>query len=181
MVCPKDKAWQWCTTGTKATEVICRFCGMSVFGGVTRLKYHIAGILGHDICKCTDPRGEISEEIKQECMAMLAEKDRRRGASRQAEEMIAKRNQDQFQSCSNVPGVGTSSASGDASTHSRTFYAPPRIRKRDREQIDLMSSQASRSGSGGGLGSSSSPSLVQHTLHNTPQMKKLMHEAKKKG
>ena len=45
-------------------------------GGVTRLKYHLARLPGHDVIPCT----VSSAEIVQKALEAIAEKDRKIGA-----------------------------------------------------------------------------------------------------
>eukprot|EP00252_Welwitschia_mirabilis_P009046 TRINITY_DN2133_c0_g1_i15.p1 TRINITY_DN2133_c0_g1~~TRINITY_DN2133_c0_g1_i15.p1 ORF type:complete len:532 (-),score=116.96 TRINITY_DN2133_c0_g1_i15:980-2575(-) len=109
---------------------------------------------------------------------MLAEKDERRKANRQLEEIMARR----------VAGEQSSGAhhnEENVPASSTSTYAPgARIRKRTREVFELFSSQASAcaggSSSGGASTSGPSPTMVQQTLYNTPAMKRHMHDAKKK-
>ena len=68
-----DPFWEYgeLDGGTNQAHLSCRLCGTKMARGVTRLKYHLARLPGHDVIPCTIS----SAEIVQKSLEEIAEKD----------------------------------------------------------------------------------------------------------
>eukprot|EP00253_Pinus_taeda_P009492 PITA_09492 len=60
--------------GTNRAYLTCKLCETKMTGGVTRLKYHLARITGHDVGICT----VFSSELIQKALEAIDEKDRKK-------------------------------------------------------------------------------------------------------
>eukprot|EP00253_Pinus_taeda_P017977 PITA_17977 len=56
----KDFAWAYCDKILGDPKLLCKFCKAKCSGGIYRFKYHLAQILGHDICLCKN----VDENVK---------------------------------------------------------------------------------------------------------------------
>ena len=75
--CPKgarDFAWKYAFEGTEYNSVICIKCEKQIRGGISRLKYHLAGIQKRDTRVCP----ETTEEIKREMIALLSAQEEKK-------------------------------------------------------------------------------------------------------
>ncbi|XP_050258767.1 putative disease resistance protein At3g14460 [Quercus robur] len=61
MVRKKDRFWDHVEEQNNR-RFKCKFCGSIFTGGATRIKYHLAGVKGHDINICTKVTKEVQEE-----------------------------------------------------------------------------------------------------------------------
>ena len=60
--------------GTNPAYLTCKLCETRMTGGVTRLKYHLARLNGHDVGICT----VSSPELVRKALEAIDEKDRKR-------------------------------------------------------------------------------------------------------
>jgi len=60
--------------GTNRAYLSCKLCGTRMTGGVTRLKYHLARLTGHDVGICA----VSSVELIQKVFEASDEKDRKK-------------------------------------------------------------------------------------------------------
>lgn len=65
----KDAAWKYVNPGKSKHKggVICLFCNFDMSGGINRLKYHLARIVGKEVKPCPT----VPLEVQQECNASL--------------------------------------------------------------------------------------------------------------
>ena len=58
---PLDPFWVYGIPedGTNRQKLNCKLCGVNMSGGICRLKYHLAKILGHDVDVCPNTNPEI--------------------------------------------------------------------------------------------------------------------------
>jgi hypothetical protein len=58
---PLDPFWVYGIPedGTNQQKLNCKLCGVNMSGGICRLKYHLAKILGHDVGICPESTLEI--------------------------------------------------------------------------------------------------------------------------
>ena len=76
-MCPKgarDFAWKYAFEGTKYNSLICMKCEKQIRGGISRLKYHLAGIEKRD----TRIYDATTEEIKREMIALLSAQEEKK-------------------------------------------------------------------------------------------------------
>ena len=64
----RDFAWKYAFEGIEYNSVICIKCEKQIRGGISRLKYHLAGIQKRDTRVCP----ETTEEIKREMIVLLS-------------------------------------------------------------------------------------------------------------
>eukprot|EP00253_Pinus_taeda_P015582 PITA_15582 len=71
-----DPFWEYGNPdgGTNHAYLTCKLCGTRLTGGVTRLKYHLARLSGHDVGVCTIS----SPELIQKSLEAIDEKDRKK-------------------------------------------------------------------------------------------------------
>ena len=105
--------------GTNRAYLSCKLCGDKMTGGVTRLKYHLARLLGHDvgICKVSSP------ELIRKALEAIEEKDRKK---EEAERNKAERAGRSFGISSpdfDVQGRGPTVPSGRGSTTGTPSHA----------------------------------------------------------
>ncbi|XP_042514284.1 uncharacterized protein LOC122088964 [Macadamia integrifolia] len=62
----KDKFWQHAEQ-LDSSHFKCKFCEKQVFGGVTRLKYHLAKVSGHDVASCE----KVSYDVQAEALLAI--------------------------------------------------------------------------------------------------------------
>ncbi|KAI6680643.1 hypothetical protein NL676_034524 [Syzygium grande] len=93
-----DIAWQYCTVvDDNVGRVCCNFCGHVMWGGVTRLKQHLACIEGNVIpCQCCPP--EVRAHI-QEYLSHSSQKNEENidGGGKQVNDMRGGGNEEQLQ------------------------------------------------------------------------------------
>ncbi|XP_042487548.1 uncharacterized protein LOC122067779 [Macadamia integrifolia] len=58
----KEKFWQHAEQ-LDSSHFKCKFCEKQVFGGVTRLKYHLAKVSGHDVASCEKVSDDVQAEV----------------------------------------------------------------------------------------------------------------------
>ena len=105
--------------GTNRAYLSCKLCGDKMTGGVTRLKYHLARLPGHDvgICRVSSP------ELIRKALEAIEEKDRKK---EEAERNKAERAGRSFGISSpdfDVQGSGPTGASGRGSTTGTPSHA----------------------------------------------------------
>eukprot|EP00253_Pinus_taeda_P021780 PITA_21780 len=71
-----DPFWEYgeLDGGTNRAYLSCKLCGTRMTGGVTRLKYHLTRLIGHDVGICT----VSSPELIQKALEAIDEKDRKK-------------------------------------------------------------------------------------------------------
>eukprot|EP00253_Pinus_taeda_P002247 PITA_02247 len=70
-----DPFWEYGTSnGGSRANLSCKLCGATMTGGVTRLKYHLAKLPGHDVGLCT----VSSAELVRKALEAIEEKDRKK-------------------------------------------------------------------------------------------------------
>eukprot|EP00253_Pinus_taeda_P004556 PITA_04556 len=71
-----DPFWEYGSPdgGTNRAYLTCKLCGTKVTGGITRLKYHLARLSGHDVGVCT----VFSPELIQKALEGIDEKDKKK-------------------------------------------------------------------------------------------------------
>eukprot|EP00253_Pinus_taeda_P014474 PITA_14474 len=71
-----DPFWEYGTPdgGTNRAYLTCKLCGDKMTGGITRLKYHLAKLPGHDVGLCT----VSSAELVQKALEAIEEKDKKK-------------------------------------------------------------------------------------------------------
>ncbi|XP_042479700.1 uncharacterized protein LOC122060641 [Macadamia integrifolia] len=62
----KDKFWQHAEP-LDSSHFKCEFCEKQVYGGVTRLKYHLAKVSGHDVAPCE----KVSDDVQAEALLAI--------------------------------------------------------------------------------------------------------------
>ena len=62
MVRKRDRFWEHVEKQNNG-RFKCKFCESIFAGGATRIKYHLAGVKGHDIKICTKVTKEVQEEV----------------------------------------------------------------------------------------------------------------------
>jgi len=67
-----DPAWAhcFCPDITKKHHLRCKYCDKLCSGGITRIKYHLAGIKGFNTTKC----GKVPAPVQQEIFDLLTKK-----------------------------------------------------------------------------------------------------------
>ncbi|XP_042515326.1 uncharacterized protein LOC122089692 [Macadamia integrifolia] len=58
----KEKFWQHAEQ-LDSSHFKCKFCEKQVYGGVTRLKYHLAKVSGHDVASCEKVSDDVQAEV----------------------------------------------------------------------------------------------------------------------
>ena len=83
----RDDCWKFTIDfpGRKRTQTKCLFCKTINSGGINRLKYHIAGIRGHD----TEPCGAATIEAQRFCYVALEKYEQEKELKRKQLEEIA--------------------------------------------------------------------------------------------
>jgi hypothetical protein len=117
---PLDPMWEYGLPydGHNRMRLNCKLCGMEMFGGISRLKYHLAKIPGNEVGICPASTPEIVHIANQSIFDMNRKRDQR-------EEMrleLANRS-------TSISGVGESQSSGSHSTMpspstSSPFFVP---------------------------------------------------------
>ena len=105
--------------GTNRAYLACKLCGTKMTGGVTRLKYHLARLSGHDVGVCT----VSSPELIQKALEAIEEKDKKK---EEAERNKAERAGRSFGIASpdfGFEGSGPSGPSGRGSTTGTPSHA----------------------------------------------------------
>jgi hypothetical protein len=76
---PLDPMWKYGLPydGHNRMRLSCKLCGMEIFGGISRLKYHVAKIPGNDvdICKASTPN--LVHIVNQSTFEMNKKRDQR--------------------------------------------------------------------------------------------------------
>ncbi|XP_042483874.1 uncharacterized protein LOC122064222 [Macadamia integrifolia] len=62
----KEKFWRHAEQ-LDSSHFKCKFCEKQVFGGVTRLKYHLAKVSGHDVASCE----KVSDDVQAEALLAI--------------------------------------------------------------------------------------------------------------
>ena len=76
MVRKKDRFWEY--VEDLKGRFKCKFCKRDFAGGASRIKFHLAGVKGHDINICT----KVSKEVQEEASLIVGEpKKKLKGAS----------------------------------------------------------------------------------------------------
>ena len=77
-----DPFWEYgeAVDGANWAYISCKLCGTKMSGGVTRLKYHLAGLPEHDVMPCT----VSSAEVIRKALEAIDEKDRKIAARERA-------------------------------------------------------------------------------------------------
>ena len=70
----RDFAWKYAFEGTDYNSVICIKCERQIRGGISRLKYHLAGIEKRNTRICD----AATEEIKRKMMALLSAQEEKK-------------------------------------------------------------------------------------------------------
>ncbi|XP_059069084.1 uncharacterized protein LOC131859404 [Cryptomeria japonica] len=81
----KDPTWKYGISGNKKGEVTCTECGKWMIGGINKLKYHIAKIIGQNLEICLASTPEMFREMK----ALLAGFEMRKEEKQKTKEVIA--------------------------------------------------------------------------------------------
>ena len=109
--------------GTNRAYLTCKLCGTRMTGGVTRLKYHMARLTGHDVRICI----VSSPELIQKALEAIDEKDRKK---EEAKRNKAERVGISFRISSSdfeAEGSGRGSTTSPATASARSSYFVPRI------------------------------------------------------
>eukprot|EP00253_Pinus_taeda_P007353 PITA_07353 len=71
-----DPFWEYGSPdgGTNRACITCKLCGTRMTGGITRLKYHLARLSGHDVGVCT----VSSPEVIQKALEAIDENDKKK-------------------------------------------------------------------------------------------------------
>ena len=111
-----DPFWEWGSPIDPVNRQIltCNLCGKRMTGGISRLKYHLAQIAGHDVGPCKETTPEIIAKATQAIEGT--------GLRKQYKEAV--RNQLASRSGS-AAGVGASGTSPDTDTHSTQHSTSP--------------------------------------------------------
>ena len=76
MVRKKDRFWEY--VEDLKGRFKCKFCKRDFAGGASRIKFHLAGVKGHDINICT----KVSKEVQEEAALVVGESNKKlKGAS----------------------------------------------------------------------------------------------------
>ncbi|XP_042483477.1 uncharacterized protein LOC122063838 [Macadamia integrifolia] len=62
----KEKFWQHAEQ-LDSSHFKCKFCEKQVYGGVTRIKYHLAKVSGHDVASCE----KVSDDVQAEALLAI--------------------------------------------------------------------------------------------------------------
>ncbi|XP_042479732.1 uncharacterized protein LOC122060684 [Macadamia integrifolia] len=65
----KEKFWQHAEQ-LDSSHFKCKFCEKQVYGGVTRLKYHLAKVSGHDVASCE----KVSDDVQAKTLLVINSK-----------------------------------------------------------------------------------------------------------
>jgi hypothetical protein len=110
---PLDRFWVYGIPedGTNQQKLNCKLCGVNMSGGICRLKYHLAKILGHDVGACH----ETTPEIMRIAFDALETKDKNK------DKKVAKKNEISLRSSgtSVAEGQGSGRGSTDSGAASR--------------------------------------------------------------
>uniref|UniRef100_A0A803QAL6 BED-type domain-containing protein n=1 Tax=Cannabis sativa TaxID=3483 RepID=A0A803QAL6_CANSA len=75
-----DKAWNYCTmVDGKSCHVCCIFCGHTMWGGVSRLKEHLAQKRG-DVAECKRCPANVTMEMQEHLIQVVEEMDEKEKA-----------------------------------------------------------------------------------------------------
>ncbi|XP_057861935.1 uncharacterized protein LOC131070430 [Cryptomeria japonica] len=131
----KDPAWKYTEPfpRQKRGEAKCKFCKTIFHGGINRLKYHLAGIRGHDAEPCTLA---LPEAIR-ECQVLLDTFETQKEIKNRQREELAQTSIGCVGEASFMPpycpsGSASASVAGSASASGSTSATPiigPRVRK----------------------------------------------------
>ena len=113
-----DPFWEWGTPVDQLNRQIltCNLCGKRMTSGISRLKYHLAQIAGHDVGPCNQTTPEL--------IAKATEAIQDNGLRKQYKEAVRK----QIASRSgSTTGVGASGTSPYTNTHSTQQSTSPFI------------------------------------------------------
>jgi hypothetical protein len=69
----------------------CNLCGKRIFAGISRLKYHLAKILGFDVDACPNSTSEIMHISNQSLIDMANKRDAIEARKKELERSIANR------------------------------------------------------------------------------------------
>ena len=105
-----DPFWEWGSPIDPLNRQIltCNLCGKRMTGGISRLKYHLTQIAGHDVGACNQTILEIIAKATQVIEGT--------GLRKQYREAVRNQIASRFGS---TAGVGASGTSPDTDTHSR--------------------------------------------------------------
>ena len=105
--------------GTNGAYLSCKLCGDKMTGGVTRLKYHLARLPGHDvgICRVSSP------ELIRKALEAIEEKDRKKEEVERNKAERAGRSLGISSHDFDVQGSGPTRASGRGSTTGTPSHA----------------------------------------------------------
>ena len=71
----RDRFWDYVVE--QGSSFKCKFCDRVFAGGATRIKAHLAGVVGHDIAACV----AVSEEVQKEAWATQESNKKLKSAS----------------------------------------------------------------------------------------------------
>lgn len=64
----KDELWKH-VKALDGNRFSCNYCGMSISGGITRIRFHLSGHKGHDIKTCLNVPAHVQKEASQQIQA----------------------------------------------------------------------------------------------------------------
>ncbi|XP_060972901.1 uncharacterized protein LOC133038720 [Cannabis sativa] len=86
-----DKAWNYCTmVDGKSCHVCCIFCGHTMWGGVSRLKEHLAQKRG-DVAECKRCPANVTMEMQEHLIQVSLEKENKQKRKREMLEDMRKK------------------------------------------------------------------------------------------
>eukprot|EP00253_Pinus_taeda_P004403 PITA_04403 len=146
-----DPFWEYGNPdgGTNQAYLTCKLCGTRMRGGVTRLKYHLARLTGHDVGICT----VSSPELIQKSLEAIDEKHRKKEETKRNKAERAGRSFGISYPDFDVEGSGrgsTTSTSSPATASVRSSFFVPRtghgsqpgikslVKKKEKQEADSV-------------------------------------------
>jgi hypothetical protein len=140
---PLDPFWVYGIPedGTNRQRLNCKLCGLNMSGGICRLKYHLAKILGHDVGVCSN----TTLEIMRIAFDSLEAKDKKKEAVAKKVELIVRSS-----TTSTLEGHGSGRGSTDSAIERSASFFVPRtstgaqpsiksmLKKRKKEEADRV-------------------------------------------
>eukprot|EP00253_Pinus_taeda_P024138 PITA_24138 len=123
-----DPFWEYGNpnSGTNRAYLTCKFCGTRMTGGVSRLKYHLTRLSGHNVGVCI----VSSPELTQKALEAIDEKDRKKEEAKRTKVERAGRSFEISSPDFDVEGSGRGSTTGTSSpatASARSSFFVPRI------------------------------------------------------
>eukprot|EP00253_Pinus_taeda_P011616 PITA_11616 len=123
-----DPFWEYGSLdgGTNRAYLTCKLCGTKMTGGITRLKFHLARLSGHDVGVCT----VSSPELIQKSLEAIEEKDKKKEEAERNKAEHAGRSFGISYPDFGVEDIGPSGPSGRGSTTGTPSHATASVSAR---------------------------------------------------